>query len=189
MAGLERRLAAAVEGAGALAKRRESLSADHDRALGRSATLNALKRSLNNAPPAAVRTDGIRLVGKSLQASRASAPRERKPVIPPKPEKQSKASDAPHKLSSTPAEITDYDSLIALLRSRADELEISRATIDHITGLPDRLSNKILGLSQIRRIGMATLGPILDALGLKLIAVPDDAALRVPGRRKLRPSR
>jgi hypothetical protein len=33
MAGLQRRLAAAVEGAGVLAKRRESLSADHDRAL------------------------------------------------------------------------------------------------------------------------------------------------------------
>jgi hypothetical protein len=90
----------------------------------------------------------------SPNIERASVARERKPVVVSKPEKQSTAAEAPP--PSTPAEVTDYDSLIALLRSRADELQISRATIDHIAGLPDRLSNKILGLSQIRRIGMAS---------------------------------
>jgi hypothetical protein len=77
----------------------------------------------------------------------------------------------------TPREITDYDSLISVLRGRAEELDISRETIDHIAGLPERLASKILGLSQVRRIGMESLGPLLDTLGLKLIPVPDEAAL------------
>ena len=56
---------------------------------------------------------------------RASAARERKPVVAPKPEKQRpKTADVPRE-PSTPAEVTDYDSLIALLRNRADELELS----------------------------------------------------------------
>lgn len=74
------------------------------------------------------------------------------------------------------AEITDYDSLIAALRVRADQLEISRATIDDIAGLCDRYASKILSLSKAKRIGLETLGPILGALGLKLIAVQDDEA-------------
>jgi hypothetical protein len=78
--------------------------------------------------------------------------------------------------ATTPSEITDYDSLLMLLRARADELQISRGTIDHITGLPDGLSAKILSLNQLRRIGMISLGPLLDALALKLVAVPDDEA-------------
>jgi hypothetical protein len=77
----------------------------------------------------------------------------------------------------TPCEVVDYDSLIGLLRNRADELEISRETLNAIAGLPDGLAAKILGLKRIRRIGMLTLGPLLDALGLRLIAVPDEAAL------------
>lgn len=74
------------------------------------------------------------------------------------------------------AEITDYNSLLAALRARADELQISRETIDAVAGLPERYSNKLLSLSMIKRIGMTSLGPLLGALSLKLIAVSDDEA-------------
>jgi hypothetical protein len=80
-------------------------------------------------------------------------------------------------MNSPLAEITDYDDLLAALRARADELEISRETIDHIAGFPDRYAGKILSLSHPRRIGLRSLGPILSALGMKLIAVADDSAL------------
>lgn len=88
-------------------------------------------------------------------------------------------------------EITDYDSLVLLLRGRADQMEISRSTIDYVSGLPDGFSAKILTLTRprppgadrtrdrrgaVRRIGLQSLGPLLDALCLKLIAVPDDEA-------------
>jgi hypothetical protein len=76
---------------------------------------------------------------------------------------------APHK-------ITDYDSLLRLLRARADQLQISRSTIDHISGLQEGMSAKILSLNQLRRVGVGSLGPLLDALCLTLVAVPNDEA-------------
>jgi hypothetical protein len=91
----------------------------------------------------------------------------------PKPCKQKPAPVEP----ATPREVKDYDDLIELLRARANELQISRETIDYVGGLPDRLSSKVLSLNHLRRIGMETLGPFLDALSLKLIAVPDEEAL------------
>jgi hypothetical protein len=73
-------------------------------------------------------------------------------------------------------EIVDYQSLVATLRARADSLEISRGTIDSVAGLADGHASKILALSRLRRIGMESLGPMLDALCLKLVAMPCDEA-------------
>ena len=85
------------------------------------------------------------------------------------------------------AEVTDYPGLLVALRSRADELQVARETIDEISGLPARYSGKILGLKQVRRIGMLSLGPLLGALGVKLIMVEDAAALKlVAGRLRKR---
>jgi hypothetical protein len=74
-------------------------------------------------------------------------------------------------------EITDYASLIEAMRLRAEQLGISRETISEIAGLPDRYASKILSLKCVRRVGMQSLGPLLDALGLKLVAIPDEEAL------------
>jgi len=63
------------------------------------------------------------------------------------------------------------------LRSRADQLEVSREMISEIAGLLERYANKVLSLKGERRIGMQSLGSLLGALGLKLIAVEDTAAL------------
>jgi hypothetical protein len=105
-----------------------------------------------------------------------SGPRSKAPALKPRKSKPITKPVMPRE-ATTPAEVVDYDSLISLLRNRADELEISRETLNEIAGLPDRLVSKILGLKRVRRIGMLTLGPLLDALGIKLIAVPDEAAL------------
>jgi hypothetical protein len=75
------------------------------------------------------------------------------------------------------AEIRTYDDLIGYFKKRADELNISRLTLDHIAGLPDGLSSKVLGLKQTRRIGMATLEYFLQALALRLVVIPDPDAL------------
>jgi hypothetical protein len=72
--------------------------------------------------------------------------------------------------------IRSYDDLHRLLRARADALQISRLTIDHISGLQEGYSAKVLSLNKIKRLGPESLGPLLDALALKLIAVPDDEA-------------
>jgi hypothetical protein len=72
--------------------------------------------------------------------------------------------------------ITNYESLLTVLRARANTLEIACSTIDHISGLQEGYSAKVLSPNELRRIGRMTLGPMLDALCLKLIAVPDDEA-------------
>ena len=53
------------------------------------------------------------------------------------------------------------------------------ASSSSISGLPDRYSSKVLSLTSCRRkrIGMVSLGPLLGALGLKLIAVEDHEAV------------
>jgi hypothetical protein len=84
------------------------------------------------------------------------------------------------------AEITSYDGLILALRARQDQLNVSLATIDYVAGFPDRYSGKILSLRGARRIGMQSLGPLLGALGLKLIAVDDPEQL-AKIRRRLEP--
>ncbi|WP_315729136.1 hypothetical protein [Bradyrhizobium sp. SZCCHNS2015] len=90
------------------------------------------------------------------------------------------------------AEVADYEDLVRALRDRADQLAISRETIDALAGFPDRYAVKILTLStpkpvsadrtrdsrgSVRRIGMTSLGPLLGALSLKLLVVEDLEAL------------
>jgi hypothetical protein len=92
--------------------------------------------------------------------------------------------DPPEEAAQPLPEIKSYDELIVCLRARADQLKISRAVIDEIAGLPDRYASKILSPGGAKRIGMRSLGNLLCALGLKLIAVDDPETLeRCQGRR------
>jgi len=77
----------------------------------------------------------------------------------------------------------DYPGMLAALRARAEELRLSRATIDQVAGLPSGYSGKILGIKQVRRLNLISLGPVLGALGIKLVMVEDAAALRDFGGR------
>jgi hypothetical protein len=112
----------------------------------------------------------------ALERAKASRPSKLLVVVQQPAAKPASTQPASAVAASTPAEVTDYDSLLKLLRARADELQISRSTLDHISGLPDGFSAKLLSLNKLRRIGMQSLGPMLDALCLRLVAVPDVAA-------------
>jgi hypothetical protein len=82
------------------------------------------------------------------------------------------------------ARVSDYDGLLAALRARADQINISGQQIDEIGGLPERYAQKVLSSisrkrgKQVRRIGMLSLGPILGALGIVLVVVEDPEAMR-----------
>jgi hypothetical protein len=112
----------------------------------------------------------------SPQFERARAARDPKPV-----QEAAKpiAVEAPQPLIRTASntEVRSYDDLISALRARADQLAISREAISELAGLPDRYAAKVLSLGQVKRIGMASLGPLLGALSLKLIVISDDEAL------------
>jgi hypothetical protein len=74
-------------------------------------------------------------------------------------------------------EFSDYDELINGLRLRAAELNLSGETVDAVSGLPARYTQKLLGPQQIRRLGATSLGPFLGALALRGWLVEDKRAV------------
>jgi hypothetical protein len=73
-------------------------------------------------------------------------------------------------------DVTDYESLVEMLRQRADSLEISRSTIDRLAKYPDGYSGKVLSPTGARVLGKQNLGPLLDALCIRLVPVIDHEA-------------
>lgn len=76
-----------------------------------------------------------------------------------------------------------YDGLIAMFRARIVELGTHMEAVDEVAGLPTRYTGKLLNTNgeMVRRhgrqgIGRESFGPLLGALGIKLVAVIDDAA-------------
>jgi hypothetical protein len=83
------------------------------------------------------------------------------------------------------AEITDYKSMIAAMRARAAERKLALSAEENaiVAGLPSKYLQKLLGSSPVRRLGMASLGPVLGVLGAKLVLVDDAEAERRYGSR------
>jgi hypothetical protein len=73
--------------------------------------------------------------------------------------------------------VHDYASLHDALRRRADQLQLSRATLDNLTGLADGHSSKLLALSHPKILGEKSFGLLLAALGLRLVVEEDPQAL------------
>jgi hypothetical protein len=69
-----------------------------------------------------------------------------------------------------------YPAFIEAIRDRTVDLQISRLEIDRIAGLPTGFSGKALSLNPVKRIGLRSLGPLLEALGLIIMIVEDPAA-------------
>lgn len=76
------------------------------------------------------------------------------------------------------ATIRTYDELNAALRKRADELNVSRETIDAVSGLQNGYAAKLLAPVPIRTLSRVSLGAMLGALGLKLLVVEDLETVR-----------
>jgi hypothetical protein len=74
--------------------------------------------------------------------------------------------------------VNDYQSLVEICRQRAAELEISRSGIDVISGLTTGHAGKILGKNQKKRLGIVSLGLMLETLGLKMLIIEDETAAR-----------
>jgi hypothetical protein len=74
-------------------------------------------------------------------------------------------------------EFSDYAELLNGLRRRAAELNLSGETLDCVSGLPAKYAQKLLGPSQIRRLGATSFGPFLGALAVRGVLVEDRTAL------------
>jgi hypothetical protein len=69
--------------------------------------------------------------------------------------------------------LATYDDVIDAFRARADELELSRLEIDHLSGLAQGHSSHLLAKKYTQRLGPVSLLLMLDTLGLRLLVVED----------------
>jgi hypothetical protein len=65
------------------------------------------------------------------------------------------------------AEFVDYPGMLAALRARVNELQINGERFDEFAGLPRGYLSKLIGTRPIRRVGMTSLSPLMNALGLR----------------------
>lgn len=76
------------------------------------------------------------------------------------------------------AVVHDYLELHAMLRARIDEKGITREIVDEVSGLQPGYVAKLLAPKPLKSIGLASMGPVLQTLGIKFLVVEDDEALR-----------
>jgi hypothetical protein len=72
------------------------------------------------------------------------------------------------------AEINSYEDLHRALRTRAEELQLSRESIDAISGIPPGYAAKLLAPRPIKKLGGLSMPLVLPALGVKLVLMVDD---------------
>lgn len=72
------------------------------------------------------------------------------------------------------AEFVDYSGMLDGLRARVRELNVHGERFDEFAGLPQGYLSKLIGMRPVKRIGMNSLGPLLDALGLKCVLVENE---------------
>jgi hypothetical protein len=70
-----------------------------------------------------------------------------------------------------PRVVFTRDALVRLLRARKEELNVSHATIDAITGWPENFSSKALSPMPRKHLSPDTLRLVLDALALGVAAI------------------
>lgn len=72
-----------------------------------------------------------------------------------------------------------YADLHELMRARADELEITRASLDRLACLPAGYAAKLLSPKPMKKLSDETLGFAMPALGMKLVAIEDLEAVEM----------
>ena len=74
-------------------------------------------------------------------------------------------------------EVREYSDLHRAMRARAEQLNISRLSIDDIAGMPEGYAAKVLAPAPMKCAGHKALLPLLGALALKLVILEDPVAL------------
>lgn len=81
--------------------------------------------------------------------------------------------------------ISTYEDFHAALRARAEQLGVSRETIDAMAGLPSGYASKVLAPKPMKRIGPTSLPLLVPALGMQLALIEDPAAMQRLAKRRV----
>jgi hypothetical protein len=83
--------------------------------------------------------------------------------------------------------ISTYDDLVEAVRERCDEMQMTRAELDHQAGLADGHAGKLLCPAHLKRFGIRSLGFVLGGIGCRLALIEDPAqAAKIRARMKPR---
>jgi hypothetical protein len=110
----------------------------------------------------------------SPSIERAAAARE-KPTPTPAPRPKTAEPSATPRMLAAARMISDYTEFVEAIRDRADELGMTRLELDHQAGIQSGYSGKLLSRNHIKGFGKLSLGPVLGALGLRLVLMEDTA--------------
>jgi hypothetical protein len=77
----------------------------------------------------------------------------------------------------TPLEIRSYADLVRALRERKEQLDVSFATIEDVSGLQSGHCSKLMSPRPSKLFGKLSLGLILQTLGMRLVLVEDKEAM------------
>jgi hypothetical protein len=69
--------------------------------------------------------------------------------------------------------IANYSDVLDVFRARADQLEVSRLEIDHLSGLTTGYASILISRAPRKVFGPVSLGLMLDVFGLRLLVVED----------------
>ena len=83
------------------------------------------------------------------------------------------AEDEPPRVVAT---FDSYAGMLEAIRARVNELQVTGTALDQYIGLPFGYYSKIAGARPIRRLGMTSLAPVINGLGLKCQFVEDQEA-------------
>ena len=78
--------------------------------------------------------------------------------------------DEPSRVVAT---FDSYAGMLEAIRARVHELQVNGERLDEYVGLPRGYYSKVAGARPIRRLGMTSLAPILNGLGLKCQFIED----------------
>jgi hypothetical protein len=86
-------------------------------------------------------------------------------------------TSAPQRAPRALARIEHSEALLAAIRRRLDELQVTHETVDHLAGFQSGYCGKLLADPPIKRMGHFSLFLILQTLGLDMVLVENPQAL------------
>jgi hypothetical protein len=85
--------------------------------------------------------------------------------------------------------IRSMEELLAALRARRDELQLTHERIDDIAGWPSGYAGKLLAPEPIKNLGFMSFGLALDSMGIALVVVENPEQIKLVEKRWVRRER